>query len=288
MYVCFCVPLCVCVCFCVLYFIGASLSKPHIDGDVRPTSRGMFVCIWPRGAFVLPMFPREKRPHTHDVIGMWRTRLSISILKLCLKPLYKTAQQQSLQTSGQHLDQLVQDKSTSRKRQRAAESPDQRERQLERQREYQREYRRQKAAEQTPGKSAGERDVCNSGGKRHTKRVTSATEKRTTKLQKKRVYECESRSVESVEHWDTRLENMRLHAQQTRAVESVEHKESRLENMRLHAQQDRAVEGEEQRSLRLQYVREHTRASRSEVITDNFIGQPFKPFYTQSALKSIH
>ena len=62
--------------------------------------------------------------------------------------------------------------------------------------------------------------------------------------------------------------------------------ESRLENMRQHAQQDRAVEGEEQRSLRLQYVREHTRASRSEV--DNFISQPFKPFYTQSELKNIH
>ena len=36
-------------------------ERVHIDGDVRPTSRGMFVhvCIWPRGAFVLPMFPRS-------------------------------------------------------------------------------------------------------------------------------------------------------------------------------------------------------------------------------------
>ena len=124
------------------------------------------------------------------------------------KATMKTAQQPSLQTSGQHLDQLVQDKTTSRKRRRAAESPDQRERRLERQREYQREYRRRKTAEQTPGKSARERDVCNSGGKRRTKRVTSATEKRTTKLQKKRVYERESRSVESVEHRDTRLDYM--------------------------------------------------------------------------------
>ena len=40
-------------------FFGASLSEPHIDGDVHPTSRGMFVCIWPRGAFVLPMYPRS-------------------------------------------------------------------------------------------------------------------------------------------------------------------------------------------------------------------------------------
>ena len=39
--------------------IGASLSEPHIDGDVRPSPRGMFVCIWPCGAFVLPMFPRS-------------------------------------------------------------------------------------------------------------------------------------------------------------------------------------------------------------------------------------
>ena len=78
----------------------------------------MYVCIWPRGAFVLPMFPRNARlapTHTRDVIAMWRARSSIS-------------------------------------------------------------------TEQTPGKSAGERDVCNSGGKRRTKRVTSATEKRTTKL----------------------------------------------------------------------------------------------------------
>ena len=56
--------------------IGASLSEPHIDGDVRPTSRGMFVCIWPRGAFVLPMFPRSHVgvhiDRAQDVILTWR------------------------------------------------------------------------------------------------------------------------------------------------------------------------------------------------------------------------
>ena len=43
----------------IVLIIGASLSEPHIDGDVRPTSRGMFVCIWPRGAFVRLQCSRE-------------------------------------------------------------------------------------------------------------------------------------------------------------------------------------------------------------------------------------
>ena len=32
--------------------IGASLSEPHIDGDVRPTSRGMFVYMYVSGRVV--------------------------------------------------------------------------------------------------------------------------------------------------------------------------------------------------------------------------------------------
>ena len=55
-------------------------DEPHIDGDVRPTSRGtfvyMYVCIWPCGAFVLHVFPRSHvRVHidcAHDVILTWR------------------------------------------------------------------------------------------------------------------------------------------------------------------------------------------------------------------------
>ena len=41
-------------------------GEPHIDGDVRPMSRGMFVymyvCIWPRGA---PYVPEKSRARTH-------------------------------------------------------------------------------------------------------------------------------------------------------------------------------------------------------------------------------
>ena len=60
----------------------------------------------------------------------------------------KSAQQPALG------NRLLQGKSTARKRQRAAESPDHRALQLEQQREYQRAYRRRKAAattEQIPG-----------------------------------------------------------------------------------------------------------------------------------------
>ena len=32
--------------------IGASLSEPHIDDDVRPTSRGMFVYMYVSGRVV--------------------------------------------------------------------------------------------------------------------------------------------------------------------------------------------------------------------------------------------
>ena len=150
----------------------------------------------------------------------------------------RTTQQPALDTPGQHIDRLLQDRSTARKRRRAAESPDQRERRLERQREYQRAYRRRKAApttEQTPGTSTEGEGACNSGGRRRAKRVTSATEKRAIRLQKKRVHERGSRSVGSVEHRDSRLENMRVHAHESRSVESVEHRDSRLENMRVHA-----------------------------------------------------
>ena len=35
-----------------MMIIGASLSEPHIDGDVCPTSRGMFVYMYVSGRVV--------------------------------------------------------------------------------------------------------------------------------------------------------------------------------------------------------------------------------------------
>ena len=43
----------------------------------------------------------------------------------------RTTQQPTLQSPGQHIDRLLQDRSTAKKRRQAAESPDQRERRLE-------------------------------------------------------------------------------------------------------------------------------------------------------------
>ena len=41
--------------------IGASLSEPHIDRDNVPR-RGecLYLCMWPRVAFVASMFPRTR------------------------------------------------------------------------------------------------------------------------------------------------------------------------------------------------------------------------------------
>ena len=56
----------------------------------------------------------------------------------------RTAQRPTLETPEQHPSQLLQDQRIARKRRRAEESPDQRERRLERQREYQRNYRQRR------------------------------------------------------------------------------------------------------------------------------------------------
>ena len=46
--------------------IGASLSEPHIDGDVRPTSRGMFVYMYLAVWCVCPPYvPEKSRARTH-------------------------------------------------------------------------------------------------------------------------------------------------------------------------------------------------------------------------------
>ena len=47
--------------------IGASLSEPHIDGDVRPTSRGMFVYMYVSGRVVRlsSHVPEKSRARTH-------------------------------------------------------------------------------------------------------------------------------------------------------------------------------------------------------------------------------
>ena len=88
----------------------------------------MYICMYVSGCVVRlsSLCSRETRTHTRDVISMWRALVNFNF-KVMSKATIKTVQQPSLQTSGQHLDQLVQDKSTSRKRRRAAESPDQRE-----------------------------------------------------------------------------------------------------------------------------------------------------------------
>ena len=44
----------------LVVIIGASLSEPHIDGDVRPTSRGMFVCMYLAAWCVCPPYVPEK------------------------------------------------------------------------------------------------------------------------------------------------------------------------------------------------------------------------------------
>ena len=90
----------------------------------------------------------------------------------------KTARQLALETPGEHLDRLLQGKSTARNRQRAVESPDHRALRLERQREYQRAYRRRKAVattEQIPGESEG---TCSLRSKRY---AVNTTEKRAVK-----------------------------------------------------------------------------------------------------------
>ena len=45
----------------VKVIIGASLSEPHIDRDNVPR-RGecLYLCMWPRVAFVASMFPRTR------------------------------------------------------------------------------------------------------------------------------------------------------------------------------------------------------------------------------------
>ena len=52
--------------FNLLHVIGASLSEPHIDGDVRPTLRGMFVYMYLAAWCVCPPYvPEKSRARTH-------------------------------------------------------------------------------------------------------------------------------------------------------------------------------------------------------------------------------
>ena len=148
----------------------------------------------------------------------------------------RTAQRPTLETPEQHPSQLLQDQRIARKRRRAEESPDQRERRLERQREYQRNYRQRRkiaaTTEQTLGTSTEGEGASNS---RRAKCFTSdtATEERAVKLQKKRVRARVARSVESAEQRDTRLLNMRVNERENRSVESAEQRDTRLLNMRV-------------------------------------------------------
>ena len=126
--------------------------------------------------------------------------------------------------------QLLHDKAATRKRQREAESPDQRERRLERQREYQRAYRRRRqkavaATEQTVGTS--NELVCDSSrkGKSASAKHVATTaeiliEKRAIRLQKKRVRAREVISVESDEHREGRLKRTRQHERDVRSLDS--------------------------------------------------------------------
>ena len=64
--------------------IGTSLSEPHIDGDVRPTSRGMFVSG--RVVRLLSLCSREVTcaytlTAPHDVILTWCDSKQDSALK---------------------------------------------------------------------------------------------------------------------------------------------------------------------------------------------------------------
>ena len=52
--------------------IGASLSEPHIDRDVGPTSRGTYLSMWPGVALVLQC----SREHAYyDVIFTWCVKI---------------------------------------------------------------------------------------------------------------------------------------------------------------------------------------------------------------------
>ena len=71
-----------------MLLIGASLSEPHIDGDVRPTSRGMYVYMYVSGCVVRlsSLCSREVTcaytlTSSHDVILMWRDSKQDSALE---------------------------------------------------------------------------------------------------------------------------------------------------------------------------------------------------------------
>ena len=176
--------------------------------------------MWPGVALVLQC----SREHAYyDVIFTWRVKIILfkNIIDIIMSDertftaqQLRTAQRPTLETSEQHPSQLLQDQRIARKRRRAEESPDQRERRLERQREYQRNYRQRRkiaaTTEQTLGTSTEGEGASNS---RRAKCFTSdtATEERAVKLQKKRVRARVARSVESAEQRDTRLLNMRVY-----------------------------------------------------------------------------